>query len=267
MKLAALYTLFNSTELLASSIEQIKRDVDLIILGSQEVSNAGNEMAYHDAYNIAKAEGRLKEEGRDAFIMNYKPLFSVDRKENERRKLQMMIQVAREVGATHFILMAADHFYIPEEFRKGKELVDLLGHDVTLTRLYTYYKKPTWRLTTIEDYYMTFINKIHKDTRVTKKNDWPFRVDPSIRVEPAESFYVMEDVMLHHYSMVRKDIMSKFMNAAAGQNWNQAIIERYFQEFVNYDINKNQGISYFGGAIVEKTVDNFGLEALDLKGY
>lgn len=268
MKLAAIYTLFNGTELLARSIEQIKKDVDLVILGSQEVSHAGNEMEVHDAYNIAQAEGSLNEKGYEAFITNYKPSRHHDRKENERRKLDALIQVAKQLGATHYILLAADHFYIPSEFRKAKELVETLGADITLTKMITYYKKPTWRLEHLEDYYMTFINKIHKTTRVTKPA-WPYHVDPSLRITPAESFYAFpeEDFLLHHFSMIRKDIAGKFENAAASQNWGKNMVTDFLDEFINYDINKNPGVRYFGGQKVDKTVDNFNLEELNLRGY
>lgn len=272
MKLAAIYTLFNGTELLDRSVDQIKDQVDLIILGTQEISNAGNEMSLNDAQNIHSVEGSLLESGHEVILQTYKPdLVYKDRKENERRKLQRLLETARTLGATHWILLAADHFYDPKEFAiaKGKIETDLHSFDVTYTEMITYYKKPTWRLTKKEDYFFPFICKLTAQTHVIRGNHYPVRMDPSVRVSPAETFVHLEEkmIILHHFTMIRKDILNKFNNAAAAQNWGKGKVENYFREFQDYDIKDNPGVSYFGGITVEETVDNFGLESLDLRGY
>jgi len=265
MRLAAIYTVFNGTEMLQKSIHQIKKQVDLTIIGMQEISNAGQNISHEDAMNCVTAEGELQESGYDAMLINYRPDLGVNRKENERRKLTRLIDVARNQGATHFVLLAADHFYRTREFRAAKEIAITNNVDVTLTRMYTYYKKPTWRLEKIEDYWMPFICRITAETKAIKENYYPVRVDPAVRISPANSFhrYPESEIMLHHYSMVRHDIDSKFKNAAAAQNWGKGQTENYRREYREYSLESNPGITYFGGIKVKPYPDIFGLESLD----
>lgn len=260
MRLAACYTLFNGTELLERSADQIKDHVDFIILGSQDISNAGNEMDEYDFEYIKKVHIKLNAEGL-CYLTDYRPNLGVDRKENERRKLQRMLEFAKSRGATHWILLAADHFYTTQEFKRMKEKTEKMDIDVTLTKMYTYYKKPTWRLDGIEDYYMPFICKLNSDTKVVKENKYPFRVDPSVRVD-ADTFHAFDqsDIMLHHYSMVRTDIEGKFRNAAAGQNWSPAKTEHFLREHREYSMDNNCGIDYFGGLKLKEVVDIFSLQ-------
>ena len=257
MKLAALYTLFNGVDQLGRSLEEIRESVDEIIFGLQTVSNSGNTINYKDA-DIISAEA--KKYGILSNMVRYDPDLSLNPKENERRKFGALIRAAKVRGCTHFVLLAADHIYQKDEFNKAKEYIkehDMI--DVSLSSMYTYYKKPTWQLTPIENYYMPFICKIHPNTTVSAL-PYPYLTDPSVRVRPIELIHRFreKDLMLHHYSMVRKDIRSKFENAAAAQNWPQKI-EGFIDEFNNYDIEENHGVSYFKGRKIKEVNNLFNL--------
>lgn len=249
MKLLAIYTVFNGCELLKSSMKQIQTFVDEVLVVKQTTSNRGQQMKSEDFEVLINL---------DATIINFSPKLHLNAKENERQKLQLAIDWAKARSYTHFILLATDHFYKPDEIKTAIDLYNANPVDVTGTHMYTYYKFPTWRLTPIEDYVMPFICRIHPQTHVVSLNNYPFRVDPSVRISPAKSFYLYkeEEIMLHHLSMVRKDIRNKFENAAANQNWGDKV-QLFIDEYNNYDVKTNPGVSYFGGRKVEVVKDEF----------
>lgn len=250
MKLAACYSFFNSGELLHNSIKQILDQVDVVIVCWQEFSNVGNQMSEADFtyLEIVSTIDKVK-------LLQYIPDTNLNPKENERIKLQQRINLARELGCTHYFGSACDHYYKRQEFVYAKAECIVHDFDVTLTHMYTYYKKPTYQLTPIEDYCCPFICKIYPDTKVVQANHYPATVDPSVRISPANSFhtFTQDEIMLHHFSMVRDDIENKFRNAAAAQNWPQKI-PAFVEEYKN--AKPGSEISYFKGRkIIE--VENY----------
>lgn len=241
MRLAVCYTVFG-TELLSNSIKNIIDAVDEVIICYQEVSNTGIEKPfewsheYNPKYHFIKYETKL----------------GIDTKENERRKHQMMVDYAHKIGCTHFILSATDHFYDTKELQEHKEYAGQF--DVTFTSMFTYFKYPTWQLDPIENYCMPFICKL--PSKVLKTVKYPLLVDPSVRFEfKASNWYLFRQdmVMLHHFSMVRKDMKAKFANAASSIGRKNPV---YLQEYENYDIEKNEGVQYFKGRKI-KVVPNY----------
>lgn len=250
MKLAFCYTVFG-TELLKESIKQIYDHVDSVIICWQRVSNNGIEDS-----ELIKSLQLLK--GKKIWLSEYVPNLNYITKENERRKHQHMINVARGIGATHFVMAATDHFYEPVQFEYGKQKAS--DYDVTFTEMFTYYKHPTWQLTPVEDYYMPFICRLGPDTRIEHTTKYPLRVDPSVRVAPFDKWHLFSqnEVMLHHFSMVRQDLKAKFVNAASPK-WTPGLMEGYINEYENYNLDKNPGVSYFKGRKIKQVENLFGL--------
>lgn len=244
MKLAICYTVFG-TELLSQSIKNIIDVVDEVIICYQEVSNKGIPKFFEWSY----------EYNPKIHIIKYNTIPSLDPKEQERRKHQFMVDYAHKLGCTHFILSATDHFYDSKEVQKWREHAG--QYDVTFTSMFTYFKHPMWQITPIEDYYMPFICKL--PAKVIKTTKYPLIVDPSVRFGPIIHapnnwyLYGQDMVMLHHFSMVRRDMKAKFANAASSIGRKNPV---YLQEFENYDIKENPGIQYFKGRKV-KIVPNY----------
>lgn len=250
MKLSFCFTVFG-TELLKESIKQIYDHVDNVIICWQRVSNNGIE----DKHLFGNLQ-LLK--GKKIWLSEYIPDLKHSTKKNERRKHQQMIDVARGIGSTHFVMAATDHFYEPVQFEYGKQKA--MDYDVTFTEMFTYYKHPTWQLTPIEDYYMPFICRLHPDTEIINTPKYPLRVDPSVRVAPFDKWYLFkqQEVMLHHFGMVRQDLKAKFVTAASPK-WTAGLMEGYIDEYENYDIVKNVGVSYFKGRKIKEVENIFGL--------
>lgn len=247
MKLAYCITVFNGWELLRPAIDNITPLVDEVIICYQKLSNTGN----FEPLNYE----RSKMFTNDATIITWEPDLSKNTKQNERDKHQCMINRAKLVGCTHFIMGATDHFYEPEQFKKAVEKGK--DYDVTVSKMYTYYKDPTWQITPIENYYMPFIHKLYAKTVVSPQH-YPVLVDPSVQVNTHDQFYEFhqDDLMLHHYSMIRDNIGDKFNNAAASVNWSEDQKKAFKDEWENYDIQENKGVQYFRGNKI-KVVPNY----------
>lgn len=244
MKLAALYTIYNGTELLKGSIEQIARYCDEIIICYQNHSNTGNVSRESDNW-IKENKEFLRKIG--AKILYFYPDLNKNTKQNERDKHNCMLETARKQGCTHFFLSACDHYYDQTEFEKAKMYVSENNIDVSLTYMYTFYKQTNWRLEPIESYCMPFICKIHPDTTICQNPNYPILTDPSVQVAPAKNFHIFsqDEIMLYHFSMIRLNIDSKFDNAAASIRWTKEQIETFKSEYKTAKLGSK--ISYFQG--------------------
>jgi hypothetical protein len=215
--------------------------VDEVQLCWQGISNKGEKRACVEVF----CRGLT---GEKVTMLEFSPDLTAKTKHNEAAKLQMRIDYAKKHGFTHFIGMACDHFYDPEQIEAAKLAVVNNGYDITFTRMFTYYKQINWRVDPIEDYMCPFITKISPGTTVGRSGgNYPVRVDPSTQIFPWSNPYIFGEleVMLHHYSMVRVDIEEKFRNAAASIRWKPEQIERFIKEFENAKLGDE--ISYFHG--------------------
>lgn len=253
MKLAACYNVFNGTELLKGSIDQISAFVDEIILLVNLKSNYGEPISAESLSLVHKIQSSS-----NARLIWHTP--SKDPIQNARDRFDARINLARELECTHFFISAEDHYYNSFEFERAKQfMIDSPEIDVSLTGMYTYYKKPTWQITPCEEYYMPFIMKLGQYTK-SDATPYVYKTDPGVRVSPAEKIHLFskDQIMMHHYSMVRKNILSKFRNAQSRSNW-QEKIRNHIREFENYDVVLNPGISYFKGRKVQIVPNYFNI--------
>ncbi len=258
MKLTICYTTFNGLELLEKSIANIYDAVDYIVIFHQKLSNTGNlEIDPRGNKNVLRM---LENEYPKVKVHYFTPDLAKNTKENERNKHNLMIQKAKQIGSTHFILAACDHFYKKSEVEFAKDFCLKNDVNISLTRIYTYYKQTNWQISPIEDYYAPFIMKMYPNTEISTMK-YPVLVDPSVKINASGMFHIFnqDEVMLHHYSMIREDIVDKFTNAAASIRWSEQQIMNFIDEYE--EAKPGNEISYFRGRkIIEvPVVDEFGL--------
>ena len=250
MRLAACYTVFNGVELLEHAINSVKDHVDEIIISFQTVSNYGNECK-----DILKFMARFP----SYTYFNYEPDLKVDSKTNEKRKHQKLIEFARSKNCTHFFLSATDHFYKEDEILYAINVVLTTGVKTTYSKMITYFKEPTLRLEPLEDYYMPFICS----TSVNIGSMSPVLVDPACSFRPFAPFHVFkeEEVLMHHFSWIRKDIRNKLENAAAKVNWLDKI-EEFIERYNNFKLGDR--FPYYPKHKIVETEDIFNLRNIEL---
>jgi hypothetical protein len=246
MKLALLYTVWtgDDMEMLNRSVNQHAPFADGILICFQNISNKGQKQSGIPPITLDATISTKS----DLVFTLFKPDLKLNTKQNERNKHNEMVQHAKKQGFTHFILCACDHFYEPEQFEYAKKYhVEHPEIDVSFTKMRTYYKHENWYLDPIENYSMPFIHKMYATTRIINTPIYPTRVDPSVKVNTCYHSYEFDtdEIILHHYSMVRKDIEKKLRNAAASIRWSELQILQFISEYQN--AKPGDSISYFQG--------------------
>lgn len=207
MKLAAIWVVHDSEELLEGSIRQIYDYIDIPIINYQIVSWTGNR---NDG--LLEFVCRLQDKFPRIVLQEYACEVTGSHP-NKQQRHRKYVALAREMGATHYLTLATDEYYDSWQFAKAKQTIEDGGHDSSACRLYTFFKKPTYMLKPIENYYVPFIHKI-RDKVIFNQAQYPVRVDPSRCICPCENFkkFGEDELMMYHYSWVRKDIKKKLFN-------------------------------------------------------
>jgi len=232
MKLAVIYTIWDDWDLLDHSLKNIDPLVDGRIIVFSEMSNFGE----HSNTKTAVIWGD------NTYILNYEPDLNLQPAQNERAKRNFGLQKAKELGFSHFLMCDADEMYEPSEFLKEKERIfknDIAG---TVCRTKVYFREPT--LTIGYDVTLVpFIHKITPDLCFTWNTKYPFAfegVRRDIRIDPTRQMNInsgveMSEVVCHHYSWIRSDVMKKIRNSTARQNIEKStIVEDYINSKAGY---------------------------------
>lgn len=241
-KLAAIYNVWDGVELLEGSIRSIINDVDVIIIVYQKVSNFGEE--YDPCPEIIHACSQFS---RGNFhFEEYTPAIG-NGFQNESKKRNIGLNLARELECTHFLHIDTDEYY--KNFAEAKKLYIESGAEGSVCKLFTYFKLPTLRFETEDGYFVPFIHKLNFDT-LAGTIDYPFYVDPTRRIN---CHNVVElPVHMHHFSWVRKDINRKARNSSAKNNIERGTMT---QDYINPKVGPGFYVKDYDKKLIE--VENY----------
>lgn len=218
MKLAAIYNVFDGVELLEGSMNCIKYHVDTFIIVYQDVSNFG------ESYNPLLEMEFLKKFNHT--LIKYNPVAISGPHvgtENETAKRNVGIEEVKKQCCTHFLQLDCDEYYSREAFADAKEFYRYGKFKGSVCKMYNYFKEPTLRFDSLEDYYVPFIHELNQDT-VTGINEYPFYCDKTRQVN--EKDVVLLPLTMHHFSWVRKDINRKCSNSSAKHTFQSGTLLR-----------------------------------------
>jgi len=236
MKLAAIYNVFDGEELLEYSINSIRKCTDCVIVVYQTCSN-------FDALN-PDVEGtilNLHERGViDEYIRYNKS--SIGPQANELAKRNIGLERIKKLGYTHFITMDCDEFYFEEEFNKAKEFIEVQDIDTSVCWIQNYHKNPEYRVIGLsEPFKVPFINKIYPNSKMAIRSDYfTDRIDPTrvVSVYNNPYFFDRENIAMHHYTTIRKDIRRKYESWTCRLNYaNDDVIDEKASKVLNYNID------------------------------
>lgn len=229
MKLCAIFNVWSDWDWLEISSKNISPAVDGTIVVASEKSNHGE-------------ISPIPEEWRDKVVIR-EPQFAHPM-HSETDKRNFGLSLARKAGYTHFITMDSDELYHAEDVIKAKELFNDPELKGLVCRVKTYFKSPTLTIgfdTTL----VPFIHKITPGLKHDFNRKYPFAWEGnSIRIDPTRSLNIdsgvkMCDVVMSHFSWVRKDYEKKIRNSTARANLERSTIredlrlakEGYFCKF------------------------------------
>jgi hypothetical protein len=246
IKFGVSYNVFDGEELLKDSILSIREFIQYISVVYQKKSNYGNDCAE----DLVDLLFDLKDEGLVDEIVEFVPQYFGERycHNNELLKRNIGLELSRKNYCTHHMSMDTDEFYVKEEFQN---LVDFLKKNqniATYCGLVNYYKTPEYLLNYNDDTKVSLLFPI-KDKNVTYKMGYvnaPHIVDPTRR--PFYDKYHLFDsdfIVMHHMTMVRKNIQAKLLNSSARINFDRG---NHIQEIIDYYNNWN------GENLIGKTV-------------
>lgn len=247
MKLAAIYNVFDGDELLKGSMECLKDHVDLFIIVWQDVSNIGEKYIP----NIADAIP-------DMCIVvphKYTPDLNQSAMQNEIKKRNFGLEIAKSYGCTHFLHVDVDEYY--DDFGTALMQYKQSRTSGSVCRLYTYFKEPTLRFETPDDYYVPFIHELKPDTnsgwRITP---YKFYVDPTRSINN-DDIILLPDVFMHHFSWVRKDIERKARNSSAARNIKRTTL---IEDFLSPDTKAGSVIKDYHEKKLVRVPNNFNIQ-------
>jgi hypothetical protein len=240
-KLAAIYNVWDGTELLEYSINSVKNHVDLIIIVWQKISNQGEE--YNPHHEILKVSTNI------THMRLFHPELNKTGMENETEKRNIGLDIARSHNCTHFFHIDTDECYkdfgkLKADYFRKEELKPTT--DGSVLRILTYFKKPIWSLEESDNYLVPFIHKLKPEITTGIHNTYPHYVDPTRRINASDVFQI--NGYMHHYSWVRKDIERKIRNSSAKQNIQRS---KLLSDYNNPELGPGYFLKDYGQKLIE----------------
>ncbi len=213
MKLGVSYSVWDGEELLEASIKSIREHSDYINVVWQKVSWFG-ESCDENLENLLLS---LKEKGLIDEIIYFEPNLKLSPNINEINKRNLGLKGVQKANCSHFLIMDTDEFYKPEEFKAAKE--HILYYDITHSICNQYmYPHINCRESSVAGFFAFFIHKINQHTKLVMNacSPVPWLVDPTkqIPITKKSKFCFMNNIAMHHYGGVRKDITKKYRNSS-----------------------------------------------------
>lgn len=247
-KLAAIYNVFDSEELLQESINNIRSHVDLIIVIYQKISNFG----INHSIDIEKYLKTIKDIN---IIELYDTNMSIAPWNNELIKRINGCRTALLNECTHFLYIDCDEMYEPQKFKDAKNVVYENNYDSSACSIVDFYKFKDLKINEENLSYVPFIHKLTKGlTQFGLDLQYPLLVDKTRKINPTNSFYLFSknELVMNHYSWIRKDVRSKLLNSTARHSYN-FFLEILVKEFENYKIG-DKLIKLETGLIIPKNI-------------
>lgn len=227
-KLTAIVNMWDGSEFLPFLIPNLQKQVDGIIVVYSVNSNYGEPLNQHlIKYDKTK-------------YINWEPRLRRPASENETVKRNVGLKAAIEGGATHVLMCDVDEFYYTDEFNAEKERLYSNGTIGYVCGLECFFKRPTLTIG-IERTRLAFITKVYPGMQFGGFKSYPFAYDgKEAKIDPTRRLNVSRgiewsDIIMYHYSHVRKDFMRKINNSTAKNNLlKSTILEDYMNAAPGY---------------------------------
>ena len=125
----------------------------------------------------------------------------------------------------------ADEYWMENELQYAKNEIIKHGYDATIVKNIRYYKYPTVQTTYDFNDYAPCIYSIEQNL---SNAPMKYAVDPSrkIRAKKLHVFKINE-VVMHHYWMIRKNLDKKFRNKSSQGNFSKNLDEtiKFYQKY------------------------------------
>lgn len=223
MRLCAIYNVWDDWDLLRLSVKNIYSLVDGVIVIASTKSN------YGEVSEIPEITKWTNLTGLDISLYIREPQFSHPMN-SETDKRNYGLQVARNEGFTHFLMCDSDEFYNPIDFQREKQrFIDNPDLSGLVCATQVYFKSPTLTIG-LDTTLVPFIHKITTTLKHEFNRRYPFAWEGhNIRIDPTRAYNInsgveWSDIVMSHFSWVRKDYEKKIRNSTARANIEKSTI-------------------------------------------
>ena len=244
IKLGVAYNVFDGEELLEASIKSIRNCVDYICVVYQETSNFGmkcsdtlmasltalhaqglaDELVLYTprSFSFSEKKKLISSKATGLDLGGATPATISDTFFNELTKREIGRNACEKRGCTHFMPMDTDEFYHEKDLSKVKLLVQNRGYECVLAKMRYFFKFPECELLPLDETnYVSVLFEIKPQMPFRLSVPDPYMIDPTRKLENCRLLYVCprEELVMYHYSFVRKSIESKLMNVSNRNNY------------------------------------------------
>ena len=230
MNLGVSYNVFDGAELLPFSIKSIRNQVDHVNVVYQKVSNFG-EPIDKESLDILH---QLQREKLITSLTPYNTDLSKNAQFNEIAKRNIGLLVNKKFGMTHFMSMDCDEMYFEKDLEHAKSVIEKEGFDASACKMEFYYKYPEIKIKKFFDMYVSLIYKIdHRKFILNEK--WDIVVDPTRKMPTTKiKKFDPSEILMHHYSYIRKNIKSKIYNTTTRIAYNDEKLNEMYNYYQDY---------------------------------
>lgn len=274
-KIGASYNLFDGEELLEASIKSVRNSVHHISVVYQTVSNFGNP----SSSDLEEKLQDLKQKRLIDEIYHYVPDLKKLPTENEKRKRDIGLKLAKKSGCNYFMSLDTDEFYDEEQFEKAVSKIIKYNIKSSAVGIVEYLKSPENQLicgysftpdrSELYNFYVPFIIKINKFApQKHGEGYFPCIVDPTRKLYHHGRFrlFSLQEIAMHHMSTVRDDLEKKFANSSLvnPSKDDENYLKSLQNEVLTFEFENSKTLpddcAVFRKSIVRKVKNQFNIE-------
>lgn len=242
LKFGISYNVFDGEELLEDSILQIREFVDFISVVYQKTSNHGNQCSL----TLEKTINKLIKDKLIDSTVEYVPINSTPHV-NEINKRNIGVNLSRNWGCTHHMTIDCDEFYEKKQFENLINWYNENPNSVGFCGLINYYKDSSLQMELIDNTNVSLFFPLSENREYVMNYPTPVLIDPTRKPNCNNTHVFSSDIIvMHHMTMVRRDIAAKLINSSARINYLHTSIP---------DI-----VSYYNKFNPEKDLIGFGIQ-------
>lgn len=227
---------YEGTEHLRSIIEEIRSEVDEIVLLWSDKSYAGKK-----ADDTDKAEvSRILQDGLANDIVYFPCISYLPPREQETVRRNQGLAYFQSRGMDYALIMDSDEFYKKEDFIKAKDIVRTWLPQATFCYYRNYYKYKECELQD-DCFEQMRVVPFLCSTSQRFQYDIPFYYpsDPTRRMSTHFNYYFPKEVLtMNHWSWIRNDIRKKIMNWSSMDMFPVSEREEMIDYYEKFDIRQ-----------------------------
>lgn len=227
------YNLFDGEELLEDSIIQIRKHVDYISVVYQKLSNWGQSSTKEQKVILDKLlKLKLIDE-----IFEYEVNLSVSPHANEINKRNIGLALSKKAECTHHMSMDCDEFYESVKFGNLIDWYIKNPNYAGFCELINYYKSSEYLILREDKTNVSLFFPITNDNKYSINATVPVLVDPTRKPDyNIQNVFNKDFIVMHHMTMVRKDMSLKLLNSSARFNYNNSnVINNIINHYNSFD--------------------------------